>query len=235
MDIIGHRGAAGLALENTLESIVAATQAGVDAVEIDIRVTKDNKLVLSHDRNTGRVSAKTLSIGNNNLARLKKLLLHNGGKMASLKDAFEAAGTTSLIIEGKEDGWARPLALFLQKYKKPLHCKVISFNHQELYTFSLLMPKVPTYALEKTKPFDVIHTSRLLGFTGVNLNFWILNPVTYLLAKHYKLEIIVYTVDRPWMARFLRIFYPRISITTNVPNKMQFLRSKKTHIISKEI
>ncbi|MEO8863370.1 MAG: glycerophosphodiester phosphodiesterase family protein [Candidatus Saccharimonadales bacterium] len=227
MDIIGHRGAAGLALENTLESIIAATEAGVDGVEVDVRVTKDKKLVLSHDRNTGRVSAKTVSINSHSLAALKKLMLHNGGKMASLGDAYKAAGGTSLVVEGKDDGWARPLALFMQRQTKPLHCKVISFNHQELYTFSLLMPRVPTYALEKTKPFDVMHTAKLLGFTGVNLNFWILNPVTYLLAKRYKLEIIVYTVDKPWMARFLRILYPKISITTNVPHKMQFLRAKQ--------
>ena len=89
------------------------------------------------------------------------------------------------------------------------------------------MPDIQVYALEDTKPFDVIHTARVLGLTGVDLNFWLLNPATYYLARYYKLEIMVYTVNRPWMARFLRLLYPRISITTDVPDQMQFLRKQR--------
>ncbi|HEV7454246.1 MAG TPA: glycerophosphodiester phosphodiesterase [Candidatus Saccharimonadales bacterium] len=47
--IIGHRGARGLAPENTIASIRAALTAGVDEVEVDIRVTKDGIPVLNHD------------------------------------------------------------------------------------------------------------------------------------------------------------------------------------------
>lgn len=49
MKIIGHRGARGLAPENTLSSLQAALDAGVDAIEIDVRVTADARVVLSHD------------------------------------------------------------------------------------------------------------------------------------------------------------------------------------------
>ena len=226
MKIIGHRGAAGLALENTTESIEAAIQAGVDAIEFDIRVTKDGKIVLSHDRHLGRVSNDSSHIHKHSLAKLRRVPLHNGQKVATLTEAMKFAGGTPVVIEGKESGWARPLATFLQKQKPKTIFSVISFNHQELYTFSLLMPNVPVYAVERTKPFDVIRTARLLGFTGVDLNFWLLNPFTYLICRYYKLKIIVYTVNYPWMASFLRLLYPSIAITTNVPDKMQFLRRK---------
>lgn len=49
MKIIGHRGARGLAAENTIESIKAALGAGVDGIELDARVTHDGVIVLSHD------------------------------------------------------------------------------------------------------------------------------------------------------------------------------------------
>lgn len=227
MKIIGHRGAAGLALENTVESLQAAIKAGVDAIEFDVRLTKDDKLVLNHDKHIGRVSEHDHHISKFNLRKLRELELHNGQPIATLSEAIKVAGTTPLVIEGKDTGWALPLANFLQTQKNSSVFSVISFDHQELYSFSLLMPDVPVYALEQTKPFDVIRTARLLGFTGVDLNFWILNPLTYVLARYHKLQIIVYTVDRPWIARFLRILYPNISITTNVPNQMQFLRRKK--------
>lgn len=229
MKIIGHRGAAGLALENTVESIEAAISAGVDAIEFDIRVTKDGKIVLSHDKHIGRVSKHDHHISRYSLRKLRQLELHNGKPIATLSEAIKAAGSTALVIEGKDSGWARPLAEFLKKQSKHPDCKVISFNHTELYNFSQLLPGVPVYALEKTSPFDAIRTARLLKFHGVNFNFWILSPMSYYLARRYKLEIIVYTVNSPFIARFLRVLYPHISITTNVPDKMQFLRSKRFH------
>ena len=56
MKIIGHRGAAGLELENTLPSIRMAIELGVDGVEFDVRITADRQLVLCHDDNTSRMS-----------------------------------------------------------------------------------------------------------------------------------------------------------------------------------
>lgn len=224
MKIIGHRGAAGLALENTVESIRAAIKAGVDAVEFDIRATTDQQLVLVHDKHTGRISHESLHVQQHTLAELRSMLLHNGHPPATLKEALQAAGKTPIIIEGKESKWAEPLAKFLKKQSGELHCRVISFNLQELYRFKLLMPDIPTYALEHTKSIEAIQSARLLGFNGIDINFWLLNPLTYLLARRRKLDIIVYTVNSPFLARFLKLFYPHISITTDVPDKLQFLR-----------
>jgi glycerophosphoryl diester phosphodiesterase len=49
MLIIGHRGAAGLAPENTMAAIAAGIEAGSDMIEIDVRLTRDNQLVVIHD------------------------------------------------------------------------------------------------------------------------------------------------------------------------------------------
>ncbi len=227
MNIIGHRGASNLALENTLEGIQAALKAGVDAIEFDIRITSDQKIVLCHDKHLGRISSHQHHVNDHPLKKLKKILLHNGQKIPTLTEAIKIAGTKPLFIEGKDDGWAQPLAVLLKKQKYTSTFRVISFNIQELYTFSLLAPKIPVYALEKTNPFEVIRIANVLGFSGVDMNFWLLNPLTYVMARFHKLDIIVYTVNKPWLARFLHILYPRISITTDVPDQMQFLRKKK--------
>lgn len=47
--VIGHRGAAGLAPENTLAAFAAALDLGVDAIELDIHLTRDSVLVVYHD------------------------------------------------------------------------------------------------------------------------------------------------------------------------------------------
>jgi glycerophosphoryl diester phosphodiesterase len=53
-EIVGHRGAAGLAPENTLASFEAAIEAGCDRVEFDLRTTADAGLVVFHDARLGR-------------------------------------------------------------------------------------------------------------------------------------------------------------------------------------
>lgn len=47
--IIGHRGAAGLTPENTLSAFIKACEIGVDAVELDVLLTADRKIVVHHD------------------------------------------------------------------------------------------------------------------------------------------------------------------------------------------
>ena len=49
IDIIGHRGAAGLAPENTLSAFKRACEIEVDAIELDVLLTADDKIVVYHD------------------------------------------------------------------------------------------------------------------------------------------------------------------------------------------
>ncbi|HTE21522.1 MAG TPA: glycerophosphodiester phosphodiesterase [Candidatus Limnocylindria bacterium] len=222
MKIIGHRGAAGLALENTLQSIRSAIRSNVDAVEIDVRLTKDHHLVLSHDVHTGRVSTSSINVHQTHLEELQTVLLHNGKRMPTLKEAMRVMADTPLIIDAKGEDWAPPLAkLLLHNHRQDI--SVIAFDHDELYSFSLLCPHIPVYALERTSAQEAIKTARQNKFTGVDLNFWILNPLSYWLARRSGLEIIVYTVNNVLMARFLKILYPHISLTTNHPHRLGFL------------
>jgi glycerophosphoryl diester phosphodiesterase len=48
-DLQGHRGARGLAPENTLPSFLAALDHGVDTIELDLVVSQDGRLVVSHE------------------------------------------------------------------------------------------------------------------------------------------------------------------------------------------
>jgi len=47
--VIGHRGAAGLAPENTLSAFTKTLYLGVDAIELDVQLSADKILVVSHD------------------------------------------------------------------------------------------------------------------------------------------------------------------------------------------
>ncbi len=223
MKVIGHRGAAGLALENSLEGIKAGISAGVDAVEFDIRLTADRNFILCHDASTGRTCNEDLAISEHTLERLQKIQLNNGEHPASLDEAAALCSNTLMIIEAKGGEWAEPLARFLGSQPN-LKTYVISFHRDELKLFHELLPYVPVLAIERTNAIDAIQTARQRGFTGVDLNFWLLNPLSYVLAKYHKLDIIVYTVNSRFIAQFLRMLFPKIWITTDVPQYMQFVR-----------
>ena len=56
VEVIGHRGAAGYEPENTIRSFKKAIAFGVDTIELDVRLTKDKKLIVLHDQELDRTT-----------------------------------------------------------------------------------------------------------------------------------------------------------------------------------
>ncbi|MGI8762102.1 MAG: glycerophosphodiester phosphodiesterase [Jatrophihabitantaceae bacterium] len=54
--VVAHRGASALIAEHTLDAYVTAIESGVDALECDVRLTRDGHLVCVHDRTVNRTS-----------------------------------------------------------------------------------------------------------------------------------------------------------------------------------
>lgn len=73
LKLIGHRGAAALAPENTIAAIEAGLAAGADGVEVDIRRTVDGALVLLHDAVLSATTDGEGSIGGVSLDRVRTL------------------------------------------------------------------------------------------------------------------------------------------------------------------
>ncbi|MGB3465593.1 MAG: glycerophosphodiester phosphodiesterase family protein [Cyclobacteriaceae bacterium] len=57
--VIAHRGASGYAPENTLSAIEKALELGVDMIDVDVRMTKDERIVLMHDATVDRTTDGT--------------------------------------------------------------------------------------------------------------------------------------------------------------------------------
>ena len=78
VEFSSHRGSSLHAPENTTTSVALAWEQGADALEIDIHLSKDNKLMVIHDSNTKRTSGKkyrvdeTISINHTVLSRIQK-------------------------------------------------------------------------------------------------------------------------------------------------------------------
>lgn len=228
--IIGHRGAAGLELENTATSIERAAHLNVSAIEIDVRLTKDGKLAVFHDNDLIRLADDPRKIRDLTLKELQKIELADGSNILSLSEALRILGELPVIIELKDHNTARPALETLKKFSKANAC-LASFDLQELAFARSLDPDIFLYGLERTKPFESIHLARILKLDGVGLNYWLLNPLTYWYARRSGLDIYVYTVNDKFRAKFLSWLYPEIAICTDHPewfvNKLRKSRKKK--------
>jgi glycerophosphoryl diester phosphodiesterase len=223
--IIGHRGAAGLAPENTIASIKKALEHDVDAIEIDVRQTKDGQLVLLHDADLARTVGETILLKDLALEELKKYTTFEGEPIPTLEEAIAAVGKTPLIIELKESNCVNELLRITDAHPHK-DLRVASFNFEELHLVKSKRPDLKLYFCEHTKPFEIIHHARLAGAYGLDLNGWLLNPLTYFLAKRHNLEIFVYTVNNRLLAWWFRILYPGIGICTNYPNRFKHHKTK---------
>jgi len=73
MEIIGHRGASFDAPENTLASFRRGWEQHADAVELDIRQTKDGRIVVIHDQDTQRVTGVNRLVEEQTLEEIRQL------------------------------------------------------------------------------------------------------------------------------------------------------------------
>jgi len=70
--IIGHRGAKGIAPENSLSGFKKAVELGIDGIELDVHLTKDGKLAVIHDMDLKRLSGLKIPIKQLTFEELKK-------------------------------------------------------------------------------------------------------------------------------------------------------------------
>lgn len=227
MKIIGHRGAAGLAPENTIAAIRAGIEAGADAVEFDVRLTSDGALVLLHDISLLRIAGINTPVKNLTLRELGDIKTVSGEKIPTLQEALKACGTVTAVIEPKGYNWVEPMVATLRQYQHSNKLSVITFKYKDLIRFHSFMPEIPCYILERQNAFKAIRLARNQGFTGVDMNFWILNPFSYFFALISGLKVLVYTIDRPIYMRYFGYFFPKVAITTNYPNLLKKISRRR--------
>lgn len=218
--IIGHRGAAGLALENTLPSFEKAIAAGVKTIEFDVHTTRDGIFVVCHDKDLSRVSGFRARVRELTLKELQALILHNGARVPTLRQILDLARRHSIavIVELKDIPDPKALCEFLDKYTD-LDMTVASFDHRLLADVRALRPRFRLYLAESHWPFAVLRRAKAMRAQGIDLHFIPMNPIVYMLAKRWNLHIMLFTVDGWLLGRLLLFLYPRVSLCTNRPDR----------------
>ncbi|MDA5282816.1 glycerophosphodiester phosphodiesterase [Streptomyces sp. Isolate_45] len=93
---VGHRGDPYRFRENTLASVRSAFARGADAVEVDVRLTRDGVPVLLHDDTLQRLWGHDVRLDAVTAPQLKEL---TEGRVPTLRDALMAAGAGRLMLD----------------------------------------------------------------------------------------------------------------------------------------
>jgi glycerophosphoryl diester phosphodiesterase len=113
MIIIGHRGAKGQAVENTLASIKAGLDSGVQEIEIDVRLTRDGTIVLMHDADMRRMHDSPAIIADSTYDELIAI----EPDMTTLEEAINIINKrVPLLVEVKPDVPTEPIVKLIEKY-----------------------------------------------------------------------------------------------------------------------
>ena len=160
--IIGHRGASDDAPENTISSIKEAFKQGADGVEVDVRITKDGKVICMHDKNTLRTTGSSLDVNKVKYSELKEL---DAGSWKSsvwvnesiplLEEVLEEVSEDKEIFIEIKTGLEiiDPLILLVQNSNiKHKNISVISFNDQVIKNIKLRLPDITANLLVAFDP-----------------------------------------------------------------------------------
>lgn len=206
MLVIGHRGAAGLARENTIEALRAGLKAGADVLEFDVRLTKDKVPILVHDFHTLRTHRDTSIISRLTLRQLENRLKNKDNPIVPLSRVLDLFfGVVVLNIEVKGRGTGKVVAELLRDHyvKKTEdwdNVLISSFRGSELMNVRRVSEHANLSLLHSENPFIFIAYHRKLRLTAVGFHRLYVNTFALEIAKRADLFVYAYTVNRPYTA-----------------------------------
>jgi len=237
---IAHRGASFLSPENTAASARLAWELGADAVEVDVHLSLDNRVMVIHDKDTKRTcrSRTNLVVKNTPSVILRDLdagVLKDekfkGEKIPFLSEIIETIppGKT-LVVEIKCGSEILPyLKKCIAGSGKGDQIVFISFGWNTIKDTKSEFPENRSYWLssEKAGLEKRIREASEIGLTGVNLHYKIIDKNVMKAAESNGLEVLTWTVDDP--AEALRLEELGVNgITTNRPAWLKQQMQKKS-------
>lgn len=214
MEIIAHRGDSWYAPENTMASVTSAWAKDADAVEVDVYLTKDDRVVALHDRTTGRTGNVDLHVNESTAAELRRVDVGGwkseefaGEPIPFLEDIVATIPPGKrLFIEIKGTAETVPyINDIIEASGRRDRVVVIGFELETVKASKAAMPDVPAYWLlsaptddeddPQPLPVDVVVTANRNGLDGINVDYPGITPELVEACRRLGLGIYVWTVN----------------------------------------
>ncbi|RMD46726.1 MAG: glycerophosphodiester phosphodiesterase [Aquificota bacterium] len=193
--IVGHRGARGRKPENTIAAIEYGIKAGADIVEVDIRRTKDNHLILLHDSDFERLTGKKVKPSDVELSYIKENIFIKGEPVATIDEALSTVnGRACMFLEIKEPETTQQVIEHVLKHNASEWVAIISFYDDAIVEAKRLLPSVKT-GLIYMKPPGRIFDAKKLGADFVLPFYRIATAKANAVAHRLRLKVVVWTIN----------------------------------------
>ena len=221
MEIVGHRGAAGEAPENTLKAILKGIKCGAKYIEIDVRRSSDGALVLMHDETVDRTTDGSGRVSEMTLKELRDLNAGEGGPVPTLEEALDAVrGKAVLLLELKEAGYERHVWRTVSSYDMEGEVVFISFLPEALRGVAEASGgRARLGIIFYSRPWDWLEVANRLKVEMVAPHYKLVTADFVKAAKRRSLLINSWTVNEEKIAeRMLRLGVDLL--TTDYPCRM---------------
>ncbi len=241
--VCGHRGDNTGCPENTNISYVTALEMKAPVVEMDLRLTKDNVLILLHDatvdRTTtskGKIADKTLEEANKIDAGSKKSEKFKGEPLPAFQTIIDTCrGKSIMMLDLKLEDLAQPLADIKAKNNLPDDAWVLApWTDEHGIKLHKVIPTVPMIRLTAKIPdekFDDAYFAHMkeLGFSGFSIAYPI-NTKAFVDAAHKNgMKIWSWTVNDPADIAGSILVGADGVITDNIPNTTRIVGELTSH------
>jgi glycerophosphoryl diester phosphodiesterase len=194
---VGHRGARAYAPENTLASFKKAIELGVDAVELDVRKTKDNQIVVIHDADVKRTTDGEGLVAELTLGQIKSFSAEGGEKIPTLGEALDFLGKkVEVLIELKELGVEEQVLTTIKERGLEHNVVIVSFLEDALKKVRELDGNIETGLIY------VKHKNPLKAALELKANYLVAlyrftHTANVVKAHENGLKVIVWTINNP--------------------------------------
>lgn len=182
--ILGHRGARAYAPENTLQAFERALADGADGVELDVRMSADGELFVSHDDTFAAIGQPPGKLSQLSAAQIFALTAESATPLPTLSQVLQLQAETGALfnIELKSDvpeplQMARRVSALVSEHGGE-GILLSSFDPQQVYLLAKALPHIPVCQLFAKAKFLSFRLGLMpiLGVTGVNLRAELLTP-----------------------------------------------------------
>lgn len=202
--VVAHRGASGYEPENTLSAVRRALEMGVDAVEVDVRLSRDRVPVVIHDETVDRTTGGRGRVRDMTVAELRELDAGRGEKIPRLEEILdEVRGRGVLFLEVKEREAAEPSLKLVGERAMLEEVLFISFVEEALLTIKASQPGAHV-GLIYARPGDGITAAKRLGCEFVLPHYRLATERAIAFAHRMGLLVVAWTVDDPQTAAELK-------------------------------
>ncbi len=221
--VVAHRGASGYEPENTLRAVRRALEMGVDAVEVDVRLSRDGVPVVIHDETVDRTTSGRGRVREMTAEELRGLDAGAGERVPLLEEVLdEVRGRAVLFLELKEREAAEPSLELVRGRGMLDQVLFISFDEQAISAVKAREPAAHA-GLIYARPGEAVVAARRLGCEFVLPHYRLATERAVAFAHRLRLLVVAWTVDDPGLAAELKRRGVD-GIASNYPDRMMPLR-----------